>query len=192
MAESIVADTPLAKPETAPEAKPCAQKMDAREYLEFLDQLERVGWRLANNTRAYLVLLDPTGHRVVQPVPYNSTVIDLDKELASHLMQAELVSTAALMEVRDVCTQRLKRRGIKDRPSIDSERLNIAMRALHELEVLPKAIKHAMDSLDNYEADILVQGLLLRIKTLTDVAHSALGDEGTDLEDLTAMVEGDL
>lgn len=180
MAESIVAET-LADP---------ARTMDAREYLEFLNQLERVGWRLANNTRAYLVTLDPTGQRIVQPVRFSSSVLDLDKELPNHLKDGAGISNDTLRQVLEICAEKLKERGITDRTLMDTERANLALRCLHELEVIGKSIKHAVATMDSYEAEIFVRGLLMRVQTLTDAAHACIGDDKSELEELREMVEG--
>lgn len=182
MADSIVADA-SAHPEQS------TRTMSPREYLEFLSQLERVGWRLANNTRAYLVTLDPTGQRIVQPVRFECSVLNLETELASHLKEA-MVSNETLSQVRDICAERLKERGITDRTLMDSERANLALRCLHELEVIGKSIKHAVATMDSYEAEIFVRGLLLRVQTLTDAAHACIGDDKSELEELREMVEG--
>lgn len=178
MAESIVADT-LANPD--------ARKMDAREYIDFLTQLERVGWRLPADTRAYLVTLQASGERVVQAVHADCSVLNLDKELVTHMKEA-MVSTETLLALREVCTQRLTDRGhsprLMDLEGEQGERATKAWAAAVEIQQDAQAVRDLIDcNTEPAECNRVVDTLLRRIKELAGVAISCVDDDDT-LENL--------
>jgi len=167
---------------------PPAQTLDAQQYIDFLKLLES-SWDVSQ-TRAYLIARDFANRRTVQAVPADCSVFNIERDLVNQL-QDDLVSTETLRQVRDICSKRLKERGHADGELLSRDRMDLAMRTIHEGEALAVAIRRTLDeSDDDYMAGLVVSGMLLRLKTLMEVASTALGDEKASVEELTEMVEG--